>query len=305
MTPPSAPVAVRRPRPAYARPLTPSGNLRRRQLISRVAEGGAMASALLAVGVLGVVVYTVASRGIGSLSLGFLTKAPAAVGDAGGFAPEILGTILLVLMATAISMPIAILAALYLTEFAPPRVASVVRVALDVLNGVPSIVIGVFVFGLLVAGLHHQSGFAGALALAIIMLPLIARATQEMLVLVPSGLREAAEALGVSRWRTVLGVLLPSVLGGVLTGTVLAIARAAGETAPLLFCSAIFPSGFTLNPFSGALPNIPVEIFTLSESDDPNGFARAWGLALVLLTFILLANIAARAVYARSRRVSS
>jgi phosphate transport system permease protein len=305
MTPEVAQVHVRRPRPHYARPLTPSGNLRRRQLVSRIAQGGAMASALLAVGVLGVVVFTVVQRGAAAINISFLTQAPAAIGDGGGVAPMIVGTVELVLIATAISMPIAILAALYLTEFAPARVASAVRLALDVLNGVPSIVIGLFAFGLIVVGLHHQSGFAGSLALAIIMLPLIARATQEMLLLVPGGLREAAEALGVSRWRTVLGVLLPSVLGGVLTGTVLAIARAAGETAPLLFCSSIFPNGFALNPFSGALPNIPVEIFTLSESDDPNAFTKAWGLALVLLTFILLANVAARAVYARSRRVSS
>jgi len=304
MTPPTAQVLVRRPRPYYARPLTPSGNLRRRQVVSRIAESGAMASALLAVAVLGIVIYTVVQRGASSISLAFLTEAPAAVGNGGGFAPEIVGTIELVLIATAISMPIAILTALYLTEFAPPRVANVVRVAIDVLNGVPSIVIGVFVFGLIVAGLHHQSGFAGALALAIIMLPLIARATQEMLLLVPTGQREAAEALGVSRWRTVLGVTLPSVLGGVLTGTVLAVARAAGETAPLLFVSAIFPAGFTFNPFSGAIPNIPVEIFTLSELDDPHSFSEAWGLALVLLTFILVANIAARALLARSRRIS-
>lgn len=305
MTPPPAQVAARRPRPHYARPLTPSGNLKRRQLVSRVAEGGAMASALIAVGVLGVVVFTVVSRGIGSLSIAFLTQAPSAIGDGGGVAPMILGTLILVLMATAMSMPIAILVALYLSEFASSRAAGPVRLALDVLNGVPSIVIGLFVFGLLVAGQHHQSGFAGAVALAIIMLPLIARATQEMLLLVPQGLREAAEALGVSRWRTVVGVLLPSVLGGVLTGTVLAVARAAGETAPLLFCSSIFPSGFTLNPFSGALPNIPVEIFSLSESDDPNGFTKAWGLALVLLTFILVANVLARTVLARSRRIPS
>ncbi len=303
MTPEFAQIRVTRPRPYYARPLTPTGNLRRRQFVSRIAEGGAMASALLAVGVLGVVVYTVASRGASSLSLDFLTQAPPPFGNGGGIAPMIVGTALLVAGATLISMPIAVLVALYLTEFASPRVARAVRLALDVLNGVPSIVIGLFVFGLLVVG-KGQSGFAGSVALAIIMLPLIARATQEMLLLVPLSLREAAEALGVSRWRTVSGVLLPSVLGGVVTGTVLAIARAAGETAPLLFASSIWGHGVTLNFFGAALPNIPVEIFQLSEADDPAGFARAWGAALVLLTFILLANIAARTVLARSRRVS-
>lgn len=306
MSTPVAQSRLRRPRPYHARPLTPSGNLRRRQRISRLAEGSAMASALVAVGLLGVVVYTVVARGAPAISFAFLTQSPQLVGDGGGMAPMILGTIVLVLIATAMSMPIAILTALYLTEFASSRVASVVRVALDVLNGIPSIVIGVFVFGLLVVGAHHQSGFAGALGLAIIMLPLIARATQEMLLLVPLGLREAAEALGVSRWRTVFGVLLPSVVGGILTGTVLAVARAAGETAPLLFASGIWPAGVSLsnlNPFAHGVANIPVEIFTLSESDDPHGFTEAWGLALVLLTFILLANVVARAALARSRRV--
>ncbi len=306
MSTPVAQTRVGRPRPYHARPLTPSGNLRRRQRISRLAEGGAMASALLAVGLLGLVVYTVVARGAPAISFAFLTESPQAVGTGGGMAPMILGSIVLVLIATAMSVPIAILTALYLTEFASSRVANVVRIALDVLNGVPSIVIGVFVYAVIVVGSHHQSGFAGSLGLAIIMLPLIARATQEMLLLVPLGLREAAEALGVSRWRTVFGVLLPSVVGGVLTGTVLAVARAAGETAPLLFCTGIAPNGVSLanlNPFAHGVANIPVEIYTLSESDNPSGFTQAWGLALVLLTFILVANIVARTVLARSRKV--
>ena len=306
MSTPVAQPRARRPRPYHARPLTPSGNLRRRQRISRLTEGGMIASAVIAVGLLALVVYTVVVRGASAISFAFLTQSPQVVGNGGGQAPVIVGSIALVLIATALSMPIAILTALYLTEFASSRVANVVRVSLDVLNGVPSNVIGVFVFGLLVAGSHHQSGFAGALGLAIIMLPLIARATQEMLRLVPLGLREAAEALGVSRWRTVFGVLLPSVVGGVLTGTVLAVARAAGETAPLLFCTGIWPNGVSLgnlNPFAHGVANIPVEIFTLSEQDDPHSFTQAWGLALVLLTFILVANLLARTALARSRRV--
>jgi phosphate transport system permease protein len=135
------------------------------------------------------------------------------------------------------------------------------------------------------------------------MLPLIARATQEMLLLVPSQLREAADALGVSRWRTVLGVVIPSALGGIVTGTVLAVARAAGETAPVLITCSIFnQSKVSFDLFGQAIPNIPVLIFTASEAADPAGFTRAWGAALVLLTFILLANIGARTLLARSRR---
>lgn len=281
-------------------PLVASGNLRRRHAINRLAASGATASALLAVGVLGILVYAVASRGASALSIAFLTKAPPLFGGpGGGIAPAIVGTALIVGLATVIAMPVAILVALYLTEFAGRRTASAVRLALDLLNGLPSIVIGLFVFGLLVVS-HQQTGFAGSFALAIIMVPLIARASQEVLLLVPNTLREAADALGVSRWRTVLGVILPSALSGILTGTVLAIARAAGETAPLIFTSSIFANGLELRIFGHALPNIPVSIFTLSEQADPAGYARAWGSAFVLLVFILVANLGARA-FGRSR----
>jgi phosphate transport system permease protein len=282
-------------------PLTPSGHLRRRQLVSRLVEASQTASALLAVGVLAIVVYSVVSRGASALSIDFLTKDPPLfIGTAGGgIAPAIVGTVVIVATATAIAMPMGILVALYLTEFAGPRSRPVVRLALDLLNGLPTIVVGLFVFGLLVVG-HHQSGFAGSFALAIIMLPLIARATQEVLLLVPPSLREAADALGVSRWRTVIGVVLPTARGGILTATVLAVARAAGETAPLILTSSIFANTVSVNPFGGkALPNIPVYIFTASEAADPYGFARAWGAAFVLLAFILLASLGARALSRR------
>jgi phosphate transport system permease protein len=285
-----------------AAPLTASGNLRRRQLTSRLAQGAATGAALLAVAVLAIVIYSVLQRGAGSLSWDFLTKAPPLFGgDGGGIAPAIVGTGLLVAVATVFAMPTGILVALFTTEFAPPRVGRVIRLALDLLNGLPSIVIGLFMFGLLVSH-RHQSGLAGALALAIIMLPLIARSTQEVLALVPSTMREAADALGVSHWRSVLGIVLPAALPGIVTGTVLAVARAAGETAPLLFVSSIFPNGTSLALFGRAIPNIPVSIFTLSESADPAGYERAWGAAFVLLAFILAANIGARSLLARSRR---
>ena len=283
-------------------PLAASGNLRRRRVVSRLVQSLAVGSAMLAVGVLAVVVTSVAKRGAGALSIDFLTKSPPRFGGpGGGIAPAIVGTVAIVAVATAIATPLAVLVALYLTEFASPRAARPVRLALDLLNGLPTVVVGLFVFGLLVAG-HKQSGFAAALALAIIMLPLIARATQEMLLLVPRQLREAADALGVSRWRTVVGVVVPSALGGIVTGTVLAVARAAGETAPLIFTCSIFGNETTVDVFGTALPNIPVSIFILSEQADPDGYTRAWGAALVLLAFILLTNIAARTLLARSRR---
>ncbi len=282
-------------------PLTASGNLRRRQVVNRLAEGGANAAALLAVVVLGIVIASVAVRGAPALSLDFLLESPPRFGGAGGgIAPAIVGTAVIVLTAAVIAVPIGVLVAIFLTELAGGRTAAVVRLALDLLNGLPSIVIGLFAFGLLVVG-NHQSGFAGALALAVIMVPLIARAAQEMLVLIPTHLRDAADALGVSRWRTIVGVLLPSAMGGIATGLVLATARAAGETAPLIFTTSIVDNQVHVNPFSQALSNIPVAIFTLSEQADPSGIQRAWGAGLVLLTFILVANAAARSLAARSR----
>ncbi len=282
-------------------PLTASGNLRRRRVVNALAEGSANAAALLAVAVLAIVVVSVAVRGAPALSLDFVLKSPPQFGGAGGgIAPAIVGTAIIVLLASLIAVPLGVLVAIYLTELAGSRTAAVVRLALDLLNGLPSIVIGLFAFGLLVVG-HHQSGFAGALALAVIMVPLVARAAQEMLVLVPVHLRDAADALGVSRWRTIVGVLLPSALGGIVTGLVLAVARAAGETAPLLFTTSIFDNHVHVDPFSQALANIPVSIFTLSEQADPAGFQRAWGAGLILLTFILVANAASRSLAARSR----
>jgi phosphate transport system permease protein len=277
-------------------PLTPSGNLRRRQLASRISEYGATAAAVAAVAVLAIVIYTVVARGIGAISFEFIfTAAPTGVG------PELLGTGLIVFIATAIAMPLGVLIALFLTEYAGSRAAAPIRLTLDLMNGLPSIIIGLFVFGLLVDH-KSQSGLAGAVGLAIIMLPLIARGSQEVLLLVPNSMREASDALGVSRWRSVLGVVLPSALGGIVTATVLSVARAAGETAPLLLASSVFDPGlFSLNPLE-ALPNVPVRVFTLSEEGNPEGFTQAWGMSLVLVSLILFASLGARALLARSKR---
>jgi phosphate transport system permease protein len=168
------------------------------------------------------------------------------------------------------------------------------------MNGLPSIIIGIFVFGLLVYG-GEQKGWAGSVGLSIVMLPLITRSTQEVLRLVPASHREGALALGASRWRTVLGVVLPSALGGIMTGTVIAIARAIGETAPLLFVTSIYGTAITWNP-NQALPNFPVQIFIWSESDDPLDHKRAWASALVLLLFVLLTSLVGRLVLARTRK---
>jgi phosphate transport system permease protein len=274
---------------------------RRRRIVNRMMEVIATVAAFVAVALLAIVVVSVAKRGAGAISWDFFTKPQALFGQpGGGIANAIVGTVLLVLMAAAMALPVGVLTAIYLAEFAPRGVAVPIQVVIDVLAGLPTIVIGIFVYALLVIG-HTQSGIAGAFALAIIMLPLIARATQEVLLLVPSTLREASLALGVRRWRTVLGVILPSSVGGILTGTVLAVARAAGETAPLLFTSSIFANTVQTD-ITKPLPNIPVLIFTYSEQPDPALHEQAWAAALVLMAFVLVASLAAKALLARSRR---
>lgn len=281
-------------------PLVASGNLRRRKLVSAIVQRAATLAAALAVVVLVIVVWSVFKHGAEALSWSFLTSDLPQFGtNGGGIGPAIVGTAEIVAIATAIAMPLGILIALFLTEFASPRIGSGIRLVLDLINGLPSIVIAVFIFGLLVAG-HHGSAFAAAVALAIIELPLIARGSQEVLLLVPNNLREGADALGVSKRRSVLGVILPAAMGGILTSTVLAVARAAGETAPVLILCSIFNPHLHTNPFE-PVANIPVLIFQLSEQPDPQGYARAWGAGFVLLAFIMIANLAGRAALARSR----
>jgi phosphate transport system permease protein len=244
----------------------------------------------------------VASRGASVLSLSFITHNPVGLAG-GGIAPAIVGTALIVACATLIATPLGVLTALYLTEFAGSgsRLGRVLRTVLDLMQGIPTIVTAVFVFGLMVEG-HKESGFAGAVALSIVMLPLIARSAQEVLLLVPGSLREAADALGVARWRTILTVILPAALGGIVTGTILAVARAAGETAPLLVVDGIFnPDQVQLNIFGHGVPNIPVLILETSDLGVPQAFARAWGAAFVLLAMILIANLGARLLLARYR----
>jgi phosphate transport system permease protein len=286
-----------------ANPLGPSGNLPRRKRVDFVMRASATGAAMLAVAVLIIVILSVVLKGAGALSLDFFTKAPPIDGPGGGILPEIVGTGVIVGLATAFALPIGVLIALFLNEFAPPRLAYPIRLALDLLNGLPSIVIAVFVYGLLVIG-SGQKGVDGSIALAIIMVPLIARSTQEVLRLVPQTQRDASLALGMSRWRTTLGIVLPACLSGIVTGSVLAIARAAGETAPLLLTTSFFNpnQGVTANIFGQAIPNIPMEIFNQLDAANPADHTRAWGAALVLVALILLVSVTARVLLARSRR---
>jgi len=283
-------------------PLTPSGNLRRRRVVDGIVQFVATAAALVAVAVLVIITYDVAAHGVSALSLGFVINAPQGL-TGGGIVNSLLGTLEIVAAAALIAVPLGILTGLYLTEFAGARsrTGRILKLALDMMQGLPTIVVGLFVYGLIVIPQHRESGFAGAVALSIVMLPLMARASQEVLLLVPSSLREAADALGVNRWRTVLTVILPAAVGGLVTGAILAIARAAGETAPLLICNSIYnPNATTFDLFHG-VPSVPMYIYTTFDLPLAGAVARTWAAALVLMIFILIANIGARLVLARSR----
>jgi phosphate transport system permease protein len=283
-------------------PLRASGNLRRRDAVDGAVRATATMAALAAIAILVIVLYGVASRGAQALGLGFVVKNPVGY-SSGGIFNSLLGTLEIVAMGTVIAVPIGILTGLYLTEFAGARSRSgrLLKLVLDMMQGLPTIVTALFVYGLIVIPLRKESGFAASVALAIIMLPLIARSSQEVLLLVPNSLREAADALGVSRWRAVLSMIVPAALGGILTGTILAAARAAGETAPVLICDSIFnPYTTSVNPFHG-VPNVPMFIWTSYELPDTAAVTRAWGAAFTLVLFILLANAVARVILARSR----
>ena len=285
--------------PAFS--LSASGRLRRRQLVNRMMGALALGAALLAVAVLVIVVVSVASRGASALNLDFFTK-----NQAQGFNPKgggilfaIVGTGVLVGFATLIALPLGVLTAIYISELAPPKLARIARVALDITNGIPTIVIGIFVFTLLA---HRQSALAGSLALAIIMVPLVARSTEEVLLLVPSAQREASLALGVSRWRTTFGVVVPSAIGGIFTGTTLAIARAAGETEPLLFLTSLgLTSQADVNPLH-QLQSMTLVIFEYSDQADPAYQAKAWAAAFTLMCFVLLTSLSAKLALAHYRK---
>jgi phosphate transport system permease protein len=277
--------------------------LARRRNVNHVMEGLAWLAAAVAIAILAIVVWSVASKGWSELNLNLLTKSPipfSLTNAPQGLSNAFAGTLVIVGIATVMALPVGILIAVYVNEFAPPSVRAGVGLVLDVLAGVPAIVIGIFVFVLLVVG-SGQSALKGSFALAILMLPFVARTTIEVLALVPNALREGSLGLGIPQWRTTLSIVLPRAIGGILTGTVLAVARVAGETAPLLFTSSLVGTQTSWNP-SHALQTIPVAIFELSESPDPKDHARAWAAGFILLLFILVASLTARWLATRSAR---
>ena len=256
---------------------------------------------------LGFVLYTVIAKGASIISWQFLTGGPippnVLPGSVGGMGPAVLGTILITALATVIAVPLGVLGAIYVNEYGGRGpLARLVRFMADVMTGVPSIVMGLFIFSIWV--LHFGfSGLAGALALGCLMLPVVIRSTEEMLKLVPDPLREASYALGATRSRVTVTVVLPAAIGGIVSGALLAVARAAGETAPLLFTILVVSSA-NPNVFSGPNTALATQIFVNATQPFTGAQQRAWGAALTLIAIAFILMIAARIVTARFTRYS-
>jgi phosphate transport system permease protein len=267
---------------------------RRRTVVDRSMRTIAMLTAFLCAAPLAAVLFFVAANGFSALSLDLITKPPKALGIGGGAANAVVGTLQMVPLAALIAVPVGVLGAVYVAEFAGRRSARLIRFCADVLVGVPSILIGIFVFTFLVLPFKQFNGFAGAVALAVIMVPVVMRTTEESLHLVPNALREASLALGVPVWRTVLSVVLRTGLPGILTGTMLAIARAMGETAPLLF-TALGSRVINIGDFGRPMDSLPLFIYVNARQPVEALNQQAWGAAFLLLLVVLIINVAVRA----------
>jgi phosphate transport system permease protein len=253
----------------------------------------ALAAAAACVIPLVAIIGFVTINGITAINIDLFTKPAKALGVGGGAAAAILGTIQMVGVATVIAVPTGVLGGFYLNEFAGRRSGRWVRFAADVLTGVPSILIGIFVYTVLVLPVKHYNAIAGSVALAVIMVPVIMRTTEEILKMIPGTLREAGLALGIPVWRVLLQVILPTGLAGILTGVMLAVARAAGETAPLLF-TALGSRLINFGDLNKPMDALPLFIYTNARQPYPELNHQAWGAAFLLLVFVLVVNIAVR-----------
>jgi phosphate transport system permease protein len=274
---------------------------RRRDVHDRAMRGLAFLAALLCVVPLAAVLAFVTINGVAALNIDLLTKGPKALGIGGGAATAVLGTLQMVPLASLISLPIGILGAVYVAEFADRRAARTIRFAADVMVGVPSILIGIFVFTFLVLPFKQYNAFAGSVALAVIMIPIVLRTTEETLNLVPGALREASLALGIPVWRTVVSVVLRTGLTGILTGAMLAFARAMGESAPLLF-TALGSRLINVGNFTQPMDALPLFIYRNATAPNTTLNQQAWGVAFLLLLLVLVINVAVRARSAGRRR---
>ncbi len=275
---------------------------RRRKLLSNLVVGLCGLSVAIALVPLVLIFFYVIKQGFSSLNWDFFTKMPKPVGEkGGGMANAIVGTLMLMGLASVLAIPVGLIAGVYLAEYGRKTLATLVRFTADVLNGIPSIVIGIFAYGLAVLPVHRFSALAGGLALGFMMIPIITRTTEELLNLVPSTLREGSLALGATRARAAFGVMVPAALPGIMTGILLSIARIAGETAPLLFTA--LNNRFFSTRLDQPISSLTVQIYTYAQSPYDDWHRQAWAGALVLVAVVFTCSILARVVTRRLERM--
>jgi phosphate transport system permease protein len=280
-----------------------TANLRRRKIYSRLFETLCALAVIIALIPLAMILFYVVREGFGALNLDFFTKMPKPVGESGGgMANAIAGTLILMGIAAAFAVPVGCLCGIHLSEYPGTKFSSIVRFSADVLNGVPSIVVGIFAYGILVLPVKRFSAIAGGVALGLLMIPIVVRTTEELLRLVPGGLREGALALGATRGRAVFGVIVPAALPGILTGILVALARVAGETAPLLFTA--FNNRFWSTRLTQPIASLTVQVFTYAISPYDDWHRQAWAGAFLLVMMILTLSILARLAVRRLERMN-
>ncbi|HEV7488428.1 MAG TPA: phosphate ABC transporter permease PstA [Thermoanaerobaculia bacterium] len=280
-----------------------TANLRRRKIYSRIFETLCALAVIVALIPLAMILFYVIKEGFGALNLDFFTHMPKPVGESGGgMANAIAGTLILIGIAAAFAVPVGCLCGIHLSEYPATKFSSIVRFAADVLNGVPSIVVGIFAYGILVLPVKRFSAIAGGVALGLLMIPIVVRTTEELLRLVPGGLREGALALGATRGRAVFSVIVPAALPGILTGILVALARVAGETAPLLFTA--FNNRFWSTSLTQPIASLTVQIFTYAISPYDDWHRQAWAGAFLLVMMILALSILARLAVRRLERMN-
>jgi len=270
-------------------------NLRKRKIVNTIMLTLCILAATLAVVPLIYIFFYTAGAGLTSLNIDFFTALPKPFGEeGGGMVNAIVGTLILIGLGGLFGIPIGILTGIYVSEYSGSFMSNVVKFITDVLSGIPSIVIGIFAYGLIVLPMQRFSALAGGFALGILMIPTVTRITEEMLKLVPHTLREASLALGISRWKTTLRITLRTASSGIITGILLAIARAAGETAPLLFTS--FGNSFWSTSLDEPMASIPVQIFNYAISPYDEWHRKAWAGAFVLISIVFIVNLIVRVV---------
>ncbi|MEW6637086.1 MAG: phosphate ABC transporter permease PstA [Actinomycetota bacterium] len=270
---------------------------RRRKMVDRVMTAVAYAcTALAIIPLVWIILYTV-YQGLSAWDVGFFTELPQRYGDGGGVRNGIVGTLVVTGLATLMGVPVGVMAGIYLAEYGDNRLGYVIRFMADTMTGIPSIVVGLFAFGLIVGLTGSFSALAGAFALAVLMIPVITRTTEEMIRLVPGSIREASLGLGVSRWKTIMRVVVPTALSGIVTGVLLSVARVAGETAPLILT--IFGTNFPVsaNLVSEPYTTLSLQIYQLGALPSPEVRRVAWGAALLLIIIVLGTSILARVIF--------